>query len=527
MLRNKLFWIVLALLVIAGAAYWYWGIRAKAQTTATTQTSQVQTTTVRRGSLIISSTGSGTLIAAKELQVLFSSKGTLQTVNVAVSDKVKAGDVLGTVDDLSARQALASAELSLKKAKTDLVTAQETLQDVLAGPDEAELLQAQANLESAQENLDQLLAGATEAALASARAAIATAQATYDDLADGPSAAELEEAKMSVDRAKNSLYATQLSRDAIGGQLREGQSSSQYDSAQVSVWNAEISVRQAEMAYEALQEPATAQVLQDARAKVLQAQAAYDDLVAGASAAELSSAKAQVATAQKALDELLASPTDTAKLNAEAATEQAQLTLEQAQLAFDLAEQTLAEVTLTAPIDGVITAVNYGAGEKVLADTSLATVASANDLRIQFYVDEADIGMLKVGSEIEATFDALPDQVFKGTVIAVDPALVETFGYSVLRGLAVLDPTSFAKQDLPLGLAVTVDVIGGRAENALLVPVEALRQLDEGEYAVFVMVNGQPRLQQVEVGLQDYTYAEIKSGLEQGDVVTTGIVETR
>ena len=57
--------------------------------------------------------------------------------------------------------------------------------------------------------------------------------------------------------------------------------------------------------------------------------------------------------------------------------------------------------------------------------------------------------------------------------------------------------------------------------------VEALRQLDEGEYAVFVIVDGQPRLQQVEVGLQDYTYAEIKSGLEQGDVVTTGIVETQ
>ena len=40
------------------------------------------------------------------------------------------------------------------------------------------------------------------------------------------------------------------------------------------------------------------------------------------------------------------------------------------------------------------------------------------------------------------------------------------------------------------------------------------------------MVNNEPKLQMVEVGLMDYTYAEIKSGLNEGDVVTTGIVET-
>jgi hypothetical protein len=56
--------------------------------------------------------------------------------------------------------------------------------------------------------------------------------------------------------------------------------------------------------------------------------------------------------------------------------------------------------------------------------------------------------------------------------------------------------------------------------------VEALREISDGQYAVFVMVDGQPELRMVEVGLMDYTYAEILSGLEQGDVVTTGIVAT-
>ena len=90
-----------------------------------------------------------------------------------------------------------------------------------------------------------------------------------------------------------------------------------------------------------------------------------------------------------------------------------------------------------------------------------------------------------------------------------------------------MDADSFSKpQTLPIGLNASVDVIGGRATQALLVPVEALREISTGSYAVFVVKDGKPTLTMVEVGLMDLTYAEITSGLNQGDVVTTGIVET-
>ncbi len=79
---------------------------------------------------------------------------------------------------------------------------------------------------------------------------------------------------------------------------------------------------------------------------------------------------------------------------------------------------------------------------------------------------------------------------------------------------------------LPAGLNASVDVIAGRAENALLVPVETLRKLSPGNYAVFVMVDGKLEMRPVEVGLMDVTSAQIISGLEQGDEVSTGIVET-
>ena len=135
----------------------------------------------------------------------------------------------------------------------------------------------------------------------------------------------------------------------------------------------------------------------------------------------------------------------------------------------------------------------------------------------------------KVGLDYEAevTFDALPDQVFTGHVTQVDPELTNSNGVTAVRAVVQLDADSFSKpQTLPIGLNASVDVIGGRATQALLVPVEALREISTGSYAVFVVKDGKPTLTMVEVGLMDLTYAEITSGLNQGDVVTTGIVET-
>ncbi len=124
-------------------------------------------------------------------------------------------------------------------------------------------------------------------------------------------------------------------------------------------------------------------------------------------------------------------------------------------------------------------------------------------------------------------FDAIPDEIFYGQIISVNPALQTKSNVTTVVGLALLDADSYAKpQNLPVGLNAAVDVIGGRAEGAVLVPVEALRELGPDEYAVFVMENGTPTLRVVTVGLMDFTTAEILSGLDAGEIVTTGLVDT-
>jgi multidrug efflux pump subunit AcrA (membrane-fusion protein) len=76
---------------------------------------------------------------------------------------------------------------------------------------------------------------------------------------------------------------------------------------------------------------------------------------------------------------------------------------------------------------------------------------------------------------------------------------------------------------LPLGTSASVEVIGSKAENAILVPVEALHKTDSGDYTVFVLENGTPKLRSVTIGIQDLIDAAVTSGLQVGDVVTTGV----
>jgi len=147
---------------------------------------------------------------------------------------------------------------------------------------------------------------------------------------------------------------------------------------------------------------------------------------------------------------------------------------------------------------------------------------------LEVYLDETDLDKVAVGYEADVTFDALPDNIYTGKVIRVDPGLVTVSNVQAIKILVLLDENQIDKNTtLPVGLNASVDIIAGRVENAVLIPVEALRDLGDGEYGVFVVNNGELEFRSVEVGLMDVTTVEIVSGLEAGEVVSTGIVQTQ
>ncbi|MBN1149533.1 MAG: efflux RND transporter periplasmic adaptor subunit [Anaerolineales bacterium] len=234
--------------------------------------------------------------------------------------------------------------------------------------------------------------------------------------------------------------------------------------------------------------------LQVAQANLEKARADYDKYKDGPAADELALAEAELANAQ-------------AKLALE----------EEAQAALDL----------VAPMGGVIMAVDATVGEVVSA-TPIITLADLQEPMLEVYIDETDLDKIAVGYAAEVTFDALPGRVFSGKVTTVSPGLETVSNVQAVKAVVLLDSEGLDENlTLPVGLNASVDIIAGRAENAVLVPVEALRDLGDGEYAVFVVENGEPVLRIVEVGLIDITYAEIISGLQAGEVVSTGIVQAQ
>lgn len=353
---------------------------------------------------------------------------------------------------------------------------------------QSQVTQAEINLRLAELQLSELTGTPDAADLAAAQYQLASAQEGLEDLLNGPSAQELIIAQADLATAEKQLQQAQSAYDKVSWRPDAGASSQAMD-----LWSATA-------AYD-------------------KAKANYDMAVADASGEQIAAAQASVAQAQSNLNSLLdgASAED---------LEAAQLSVEQARVDLASAQVQMEETVLIAPFSGTVTAVTASPGEMV-GTGALVTLADLSQPLVELYLDETDLDLIAVGYEVEVMFDALPDEIFSGQIVRIDPVLVQMEGAPTIQALATLEQgENDSLWPLPGGLNASVEVFAGRAENALLVPAEALRELAPGQYAVMVMVDGKPRMRQVEVGLMDYIYAEIISGLEQGDQVSTGILRT-
>lgn len=231
--------------------------------------------------------------------------------------------------------------------------------------------------------------------------------------------------------------------------------------------------------------------------------------------ANLESARVALQDAQAALDIVQAGPDALTQPIAALGTEMAKL--ESARLALE-------NTRLVAPFDGELTAVNTVLGQTV-GTSSVMTIATTENLLVRFYLDETDLDKVAVGNRVSFTFDAYPNQPVDGEVVIVEPALQTIDGTPVVVVWASLPAD---KLKLMSGMTVEAEVIAGEARGALIVPVQALRELAPGSYAVFLVgENDQLTMTPVTVGLRDFANAEILSGVKAGDIVSTGTVETK
>ncbi|WP_425801099.1 efflux RND transporter periplasmic adaptor subunit [Desulfitobacterium sp. Sab5] len=228
-----------------------------------------------------------------------------------------------------------------------------------------------------------------------------------------------------------------------------------------------------------------------------------------------------------------------AQVNAGANSSDLQLAenqVSQAKLSLTQANTTLANTTLTAPADGIITAVNTQAAgtsassgsqnsgsSDVSNNSSLITLMGNTDtMQVVVPVNQVDIAKIKTGLSVDLTLDAYPNQNFSGTVTQVNPTGDTQNGVTTF-GVTISAPNS--NNLMKPGMSANVSIIIEQKGNVLTVPSSAVHT-NGSEKTVSLAPSsnsGTPIVQTVQIGLDDGKNAEVIQGLKAGDRVIVGI----
>lgn len=159
--------------------------------------------------------------------------------------------------------------------------------------------------------------------------------------------------------------------------------------------------------------------------------------------------------------------------------------IEMQNLSLDEAEEELAKaieqrhkMAVTSPISGLVVSKNNNNGDSVQANNEILSIVDTSSLKIKVAVDELDISKIKVGQKATIKFDAVENKEYEGTVEVISQ-LGETSNnvttYNVTVSIKDLS-------GIKIGMNGNVSILVASKENALVVPVEALIDKDDGKY---------------------------------------------
>lgn len=185
----------------------------------------------------------------------------------------------------------------------------------------------------------------------------------------------------------------------------------------------------------------------------------------------------------------------------------------QAQANVQLAQARLDRLQLRAPVDAVVLRRDVEIGLMAQPGRELLLLAERGPLRIDATIDERHLPLLQPGMRARAVADAFAGQPFDARLSYVAPAVDAERG-SVQVRLAIAQPPAFLKADM----TVSVELFGGRRDQALVLPSEAVRDVD-GQPWVLRLQDGRAQRTPVQLGLKGVGAIEVRQGLSEGDAV--------
>lgn len=188
------------------------------------------------------------------------------------------------------------------------------------------------------------------------------------------------------------------------------------------------------------------------------------ELEASQAADRVASAQVDAAAYQLALLESGARPEQ---------IDQARERMRQATEALALAETRLTYATLDSPLTGLVLAEHVEAGEQVAAGTPVVTIGDLSSVWLRGFVDETDLGRVRVGQAVRVTTDTWPDRVFPGTVAFIaseaefTPKSVQTAKERVKLvyriKVDIANPSGELKPGMPADAEIALTAVGSPA----------------------------------------------------------------
>jgi HlyD family secretion protein len=369
--RRKIVWVLLlVMLLLGGGGVGYFYWNSTTQVATTTQTASYKTAQVQRGNLTISVMGLGSLTASKTVNLSFPVSGKVGKVSVKVGDRVTNGQELALLADISTLQAAVSS------AGLTLKTDQQALIDLL---------------DTAEMNL------------ANARLALIDAQKSRDDA----KSALIEKGMVRCDEDSIDTYYSEYMFAKRNLELLQAEKGDQ-NYYLIYILPAKNEVASAYAKYEWC--------------------LGYTDYETNSSQADLALADLTLKDAQATLDKLVKNN----GIDPDAIT-QAENVVQNDIIAVQQAQNNLDGASLKAPFNGTIISIAGQEGN----DSGTGTFIQIADLyhpQVLFSIDETDISGAKIGYETQVVFDAMPDRIFLGKVVQINPSLTTSSGYQVLQG---------------------------------------------------------------------------------------------
>ncbi len=524
-LQRRLIWITILIVLIGGGFYWF-KLRANS---GDSPLKGLQTATVSRSTIVETVSAQGQVDAQTGAQVSIGSQvsGIVSHIYADVGSLVKKGQLIATV-------AQPDVPTQLKQAEASLLASEMALQQQTTGVSMQQIQtasavqSAQQALRSAEANYNSALAAAkqqpqtTSSDIKQATTALNTAIADEEQVYASRDL-QIATARASIQQAEANALNSQANLKREEQLFKEGYvAASGVDAAvaQNGVYQAQLASAKQNLG---LVEAQVSASMKTAKEKVSQARAAL-----AAAKAEIymndqkqqavSNMAAAVKQARAQLQSAIAGLTQNAIKQQQ--VKQAQAAVKQAEEQVKYWKVQVSKGDIRAPISGTVTQLPVQQGETIAANfatPTLIVVTDLNRLQIDAYVDETDIGKVKLGQQAKVTIDAFPNRTFVGPVVKIDS------GPTMQQGVVTYDVTIMIHYPpglLKPSMTASVNIEAGRYTHVLTAPSEAINQGTHGAYVWLIKPPQKtPVRQPIQIGATDGINTQILSGLHDGDTV--------